>query len=298
MSKIITFPRPVNGVVIEQRQDNGFINGTAMCTAHGKNIADWFRNHSTIELLLAVAEDLGVKGKYEISHNSSIKSISRAYPSLVLSKQGSPENGGGTWLHYDLAVQLAQWCNKVFAIQVSRWVREWFMTGRNPVEMSDDQRWAENQRRYDIRIYLKDVLRPALMNLVVCWAEEHGQNPRTLCSEVHDAMNIGIQGVRSKQIIEQGAIPLGHLARDYYGVLPLLDYSGINKVAINAVKDEGLHPVDAVYEACRRYLGQDYQPKLVPIQEHLHQERRRLKAAQKRKALAKPNQLSLFDQVS
>lgn len=157
-----------------------------------------------------------------------------------------------------------------------------------------DQEWAYHQQRYDIRIYLKDTLRPELMNLVVRWAESHGQSPITLCSEVHDAMNLGIQGARSSQISQQGGIPLGHLVRDYYGTVPLLNYCGINRLAINAMQDEGMHPVDAVYEACRRYLSRSYQPKLVPIIEPVHQERKRLKEERKRRALAAPNQLSLF----
>jgi KilA-N domain len=57
---------------------------------------------------------------------------------LILSKRGSPENGGGTWLHPDLAIQLAQWCSPAFAIQVSRWVREWMTIGQNPVNLHQD----------------------------------------------------------------------------------------------------------------------------------------------------------------
>lgn len=156
-----------------------------------------------------------------------------------------------------------------------------------------DEEWAYHQQRYDIRIYLKDVLRPELMNLVIRWAEDHGQSPITVCSDVHDEMNLVIQGAKAQQIAEQGGIPLGQLLRDRYDTVPLLNYSGINKVLINAIRDEGMNPIDAVREAGRRYLGQDYQPELVPIVEPLHQERRRLKEARKRKALATPNQLRL-----
>jgi hypothetical protein len=36
----------------------------------------------------------------------------------------------GSWIHPDLAVQLAQWISPSFAIQVSRWVREIALTGK------------------------------------------------------------------------------------------------------------------------------------------------------------------------
>lgn len=88
-----------------------------MCVAHGKLIAGWLRNQETIKLIEVLAEDLGYKAKYAKSHNSGTVKVSALYPDLIIIKQGSPEKGGGTWLHPDLAIQLAQWCNPCFAIQ-------------------------------------------------------------------------------------------------------------------------------------------------------------------------------------
>lgn len=115
-----------------------------MCVAHGKKIASWLRNQETIELVEALAKDLGFKPKYAISHNSGAARISAAYPTLLISKRGSPEAGGGTWLHPDLAIQLAQWCNPFFAIQVSRWVREW-------LSILEQKRRAEEEKRNEWR---------------------------------------------------------------------------------------------------------------------------------------------------
>jgi hypothetical protein len=126
MSNII---REWNGYAIEQRE-SGFINGTSMCVSNSKLIADWFRNQETIELLHILAEDLGYSVNYGVSHDSSISSISTTYPRLVVSRRGSPHSGGGTWVHPDLAVPLAQWCNPRFALQVSRWTQELLTTGR------------------------------------------------------------------------------------------------------------------------------------------------------------------------
>lgn len=281
---VLKFARSVNGVKVEQRVSDGFINGTAMCRAHGKLIAGWFRNQDTIELLEALAEDLGLEINYAISHNSNIASISAAYPQLVISKPGSPENGGGTWLHPDLALQLAQWCNKPFAIQVSRWIREWLSSGQNPFKVDLDKEFEAWQQRYDVRVYLKDFLRPELMSAVVAWAERNHASPITLCSQVHDLMNQRIQGHKSKHLKIFGGLPLGELLRDYFDASPLVTYSAINTLARNAIIDRGVDPIQAVNEACDQFLGRTYDPKPIPLAKNLYAEERRLIQAKKRRS--------------
>ena len=132
-----------NNLPVGQRQSDGYLNATAMCKTHKKKVADWLRLESTLELVVALAEDLNTESfvnKAELlkggeSRLSKLVRISD-FSDLVFVKKGSPENGGGTWLHPDLAVQLAQWCSPKFAIQVSRWVREWMLTAQNPIARS------------------------------------------------------------------------------------------------------------------------------------------------------------------
>jgi hypothetical protein len=126
MSNII---REWNGYAIEQRP-SGFINGTAMCAAHNKKINDWVGNEETLDLLEALAADLGLLPNGNLSRNLSAVRVSEVYPDLIVSRRGSPELGGGTWVHPDLAVPLAQWCSPKFALQVSRWTQELLTTGR------------------------------------------------------------------------------------------------------------------------------------------------------------------------
>lgn len=125
----------VNGIVVEQRMADGFINGTAMCKAYRKLISHWLENQQTVELIKALSDDLRLEVIYRNSDISIESMVSGCFPGLIVIKQGSPANGGGTWLHPDLAIQLAQWCSPQFAIQVSRWVRDWIMsqaTGNQP----------------------------------------------------------------------------------------------------------------------------------------------------------------------
>jgi KilA-N domain len=133
----------INGTAIEQRSVDGFINGTAMCVANGKEIAVWFRNKETLDLFTALAIDLDPEFKHDNSHGLDISRLSgskysKIFPRLIISKPGSPDTGGGTWLHPDLAIQLAQWCNSTFALLVSRWVREWMTSAYNPIQLEAD----------------------------------------------------------------------------------------------------------------------------------------------------------------
>jgi hypothetical protein len=312
--KVVKFVRRVNNVDVEQRVADGFINATAMCVAHGKDINQWYRTWDTLELFVSLANELKIPHDFESfdfrtrQFTEECKSVelqtldvtrlsgakyAKMFPGLIFVKMGSPSTGGGAFLHPDLALQLAQWCNKPFAIQVSRWVQEWLITGRNPVEVDIDRELMLWQQRYDIRVYLKDFLRPELMHSVVSWAIENGKSPITLCSTVHDLMNERIQGAKSKQIQLLGGLPLGVLIRDYFGASPLVTYSAINKLAKNAIDDRGLDPTQAVHEACDHFLGKAYKPELVQLEENLYIKGSKLIQARKQKRISQGLQLEL-----
>ena len=295
MSNIIQFRHRVNNVDIEQRRDDGFINATAMAVAYHKDVSDWLRTDDTWELVSALASDLGTQINSAKKPNSVRTRVSESYPSLVMAKRGSPENGGGTWIHPDLAVPFAQWCNKAFAIQVGRWIREWFASVNSSPDSDIDQELIAWTQRRDIRVYLKDFLRPELMRSVVKYALKNNLSPRKLCASVHDQINQRIQGLKSKQIKALNGLPLGELIRDYFDAPPLVTYSAINKLAKNAIDDKEVDPITAVNQACDSFLGVAYVPKPVKFCPNLYSEGKRLKSARRKKSVANVRQLSLFD---
>lgn len=305
MGEVVEFiPRNVNGVRVEQRNIDGFINGTAMCSAYDKNIVDWFRTTRTFNLFCSLAGDLGIKSNMVLHHDSDISRLSATkyaemFPGLLYVKRGSPENGGGVWVHPDVSIDLASECNPLFGIQVARWIREWFSTGKNPVQPNIDLDEEEKlwYQRNNVRVDLKDKLRPELMNAVIAYARKHELKPRELCASVHDEMNKRIQGHKAKEIKMKGGLPLFDLMRDYFEVQPLVTYSSINKIAKNRIEDANVHPIQAVNEACDMYLGSNYQPKLCKIVENINSQGQRIKAAKakRRKALPAAKQLNLFD---
>lgn len=78
------------------------INATQMAKPFGKRPNDYLSLPSTNELLRAITRKLC------ISDNQ-----------LVITKAGSPQNGGGTWMHEDVALDFAQWLSVDFRL----WVR-------------------------------------------------------------------------------------------------------------------------------------------------------------------------------
>lgn len=105
-------PLELDGVVVFAR-DDGYVNATQLCKAGGKLFGDWHRTESTKTLIEALSSDMGIP-------------ISQ----LVESKKGNTTAfKQGTWIHPDLAVQLAQWVSPSFALKVSRYIRELMLTG-------------------------------------------------------------------------------------------------------------------------------------------------------------------------
>jgi hypothetical protein len=132
-----------NGLQIGQRREDGYINATQMCKAHNKEWRYYWRLPSTQEYVNALALDLGVP---VIVNNPTCKNYTSA---LVVTFRGG-NSQQGTWVHPEVAVDLAAWISVEFRILVNRWVREWMTTGKNPVQsqpasISDDLKAALNQ---------------------------------------------------------------------------------------------------------------------------------------------------------
>ncbi len=285
MGKNTKITRDVNGVTVEQKIDNGFINGTAMCVAHGKRIKAWFSNQSTIDLLKALAKDLGIEPKGQDSALSSVVRVSAAYPQFVIVKRGSPENGGGTWLHPDLALQLAQWCSPLFAIQVSRWVREWMTTGQNPLHIQADI------DRLGFRDTLKNETRLELTEQIKKYLEQMQlYDDKRYCgiyfAQVHDRLNILLTTETSKQMRTRLSKLLGRevkeyeLIRDYFPTEALYNYKALCQVATNLMKNEWYTPLDAVERAAKLVLPIDYVAKPIDFDENIKLVRGRVAALQ------------------
>ncbi|WCS27202.1 KilA-N domain-containing protein [Methylobacterium sp. NMS14P] len=108
-------PHQTAGGLVCQRPSDGYINATAMCQATGKRWNHYASNEGTKAFIAALAADTGIPAAV-----------------LVQSLSGGTPELQGTWVHPQVAINLATWCSPIFAVQVSKWVHDW-MRGHSAV---------------------------------------------------------------------------------------------------------------------------------------------------------------------
>ncbi len=116
-----------NGSLVSFNND-GWINATCIAKKFGKRPNDWLRMEETLNYLIALHDALNLNYVPETYFNIINKLDKRSSyfknmifdlskkTGLVKTKSGSPENGGGTWLHHKLAVAFARWLSVEFAV--------------------------------------------------------------------------------------------------------------------------------------------------------------------------------------
>jgi len=124
----------LNDVVIVSRTEDNYINATQLCQAGGKQFKHWYSLESTKLLINEAESEVGIPTSQLVD----------------IKKGNSSEFSQGSWIHPDLAIQLAQWLSPRFALQVSKWIRTLFTNGN----VSIDIKILEDQ--YTKEIELKD----------------------------------------------------------------------------------------------------------------------------------------------
>ena len=102
----------VEAISINQRANDGYINATALCKASGRMFSVYNRSQSTILFLQELSADV------QIPTSELVQVIKGGEPYLQ-----------GTWVHPQVAINLAQWASPKFAVLVSKWVFEWMNGG-------------------------------------------------------------------------------------------------------------------------------------------------------------------------
>ncbi len=108
----------LNNITIVSRITDNYINATQLCKAGNKKFNHWITLDSTKELISVLATDTGIT----------------ASELVELNKGGNYKNQD-SWIHPDLAIQLAQWLSPKFALQVSKWIRTLFSDGKVEVSL-------------------------------------------------------------------------------------------------------------------------------------------------------------------
>ena len=116
---------PVNGDVVPQRPQDGYINATRLCKNAGKFFGHYRASAQTKAFLEALSLDIGIP-------ISNLVQVIRGRGDRIQQ---------GTWVHPHVAIQLGQWLSPAFAVQVSKWVFDW-------MESKDQTYMPEHVRRY------------------------------------------------------------------------------------------------------------------------------------------------------
>lgn len=109
-----TFSYNGNEVLFDIK-DDVMVNATQLAKIYGKRPNDYLSLPATNQLINAITR------KYGISENQ-----------LVISKAGSSHNGGGTWMHEDVALEFLSTLSAVRIIPLTRIISIFLMTFNTP----------------------------------------------------------------------------------------------------------------------------------------------------------------------
>jgi hypothetical protein len=122
---------------IEYRHEDGYINVTNLCKAGGKQFKNWNSIMKTKAFLKALSSSV------EISASELIKY-----------KSGS-NSERATWVHPQVAINIAQWISPEFDVKVSGWVYEIMVTGKVDVKNTKTYlQLQEENKGHQLRIKL------------------------------------------------------------------------------------------------------------------------------------------------
>lgn len=124
-----------SSITIPMRED-GYINATMLCKAGGKRLDNYMR-----------------------SSKEFIEVLKNSFPQfegmeLITSKIGG--NHTGTWVHRKIGYHLAQWLSPNFAIQVSNWLDELFITGKVELGQEKSNKELENKFQEQIKLLTQE----------------------------------------------------------------------------------------------------------------------------------------------
>ena len=131
-----------NGYIIESRDSDGYINVTNLCKAGKKEFKHWNSLSKTKDFLKALSMAVGIPTAVLIHLGTG-------------SKFGTTDETTGTWVHPQVAINIAQWISPQFDVKVSAWVLEVMMTGKVDITNTKSYReLKEDNKNKQLKIQL------------------------------------------------------------------------------------------------------------------------------------------------
>lgn len=166
------------------------INATEMARPFGKRAGEWLRLPSTMNFLSA----LEAMGK---SHRSNLVST---------------ENGIGTWMHEDVALEFARWLSPMFAIWCNDRIKELVKFGFTATDSKIEQLISNPELLISLATQLQQERREkSLMVQQNMELKEviHSQQPRVRFSEAVEASSTSVLVSDLAKILTQRGVELG-----------------------------------------------------------------------------------------
>ena len=170
------------GLLILQRETDGFFNVTKMCKAAGKKWSHYRSNASTEDYLSALSIDL------DVSVSSLIDTV----------RGGNLKQG--TWVHPKVAIHLAQWLSPEFSLKVTNLVLDWMSGGKpNTLPVAQDRKilsaqmlvtWSD--RTTELKDFNIDTINSVCRDVLPAHVVMDRQAAVSAVDSVRGAMNIGI----------------------------------------------------------------------------------------------------------
>jgi hypothetical protein len=115
------------GFSIEHREEDGYINVTNLCKAGGKLFKNWKKTQKTKAFIQVLSRSVPIRTDL-----------------LIKTETGGLNENRGTWVHPQVAINIAQWISPQFDVKVSGWVYEIMMTGK--VDITNTTSFKELQK--------------------------------------------------------------------------------------------------------------------------------------------------------
>jgi hypothetical protein len=117
------------GYEIEHREEDGYINVSNLCKAGGKQFKAWNRLQKTKAFLQVLSQQV-------LIHTTS----------LIQTKQDN-QYDKQTWVHPQVAINIAQWVSPKFDVKVSAWIYEVMMTGKVDITNTKSYRKLQEENK-------------------------------------------------------------------------------------------------------------------------------------------------------
>jgi hypothetical protein len=145
------------GIKIEARVSDGFVNATQLCQAGNKEFYSWSRRKHSKEFIVLLEQ----KVNPQIGGDTTLPTRRCDSPTLdlrlrdsagtqskdLIQYQSGSNEERATFVHPDIAINIAQWISPEFSLEVSRWIRELLVAGNVTLGSERTDEEIENLRK-------------------------------------------------------------------------------------------------------------------------------------------------------